>query len=78
MSAEAYVIGVLQGQIKGPTLSFQLREGFRVFGVVADYLGHDPESLGYAALIEWLNPTIATPADSAARDPKWDAIPGTV
>jgi len=73
MSAEEYVLRVLQGRIKGPTLSFQLREGFRVFGVVQGYLSHDPESLGWAALIEWLNPAVARPVDSAERDPKWDA-----
>jgi ribosomal protein S18 acetylase RimI-like enzyme len=72
MSAEEYVLNVLRGTIKGPTLSFQLREGFRVFGVVQGYLAHDPESLGWAALIEWLNPAVATPDDSAHRDPKWD------
>lgn len=73
MTAEEYVIRVIQGRIKGPTLSFQLREGFRVFGVVQGYLAHDPESLGWAALIEWLNPDVATPADEARRDPRWDA-----
>ncbi len=72
LTAEEYVIGVLAGRLKDPTLSFQLREGFRVFAVVADYLKNDPESLGYAALIEWLNPDIATPADNASRDTRWD------
>jgi ribosomal protein S18 acetylase RimI-like enzyme len=72
MSAEAYVLAVLRGEIKDPTLSFQLREGFRVFGIVEAYLGYDPDSLGFAALIEWLNPEVATPADSAHRDRKWD------
>lgn len=76
MTAEEYVLRVLHGEIKGPTLSFQIREGFRVFGVVPDYLQHDPASLGWAALIEWLNPAVATPADSATRDPKWDVGPG--
>lgn len=75
LTAEAYVLGVIQGRIKGPTLSFQLREGFRVFGVVQGYLAHDPESLGWAALIEWLNPAVATPEDVARRDLKWDAGP---
>jgi len=72
MSAEEYVLGVVRGRIKGPTLSFQLREGFHVFDVVQGYLAHDPESLGWAALIEWLNPAVATAEDVARRDPKWD------
>lgn len=72
MSAEEYVIAVLQGRLKDPTLSFQLREGFRVFDVVSGYLINDPESLGYAALIEWLNPEVATPEDFAGRDPRFN------
>ncbi len=59
MSADDYVRRVAQGEIWDPTLSFQIRRGFRVIGVVPDYLHRDPESLGYAALIEWLNPDVA-------------------
>lgn len=74
LTAAEYVLAVIRGDLRDPTLSFQLREGFRVFDVVEGYLAYDPESLGFAALIEWLNPEVATPADSARRDPKWDAI----
>lgn len=56
MTPEAYVKAVVAGEIGDPTLSFQLRQGFRVLAVVPNYLRHDPESLGFAAVIEWLNP----------------------
>jgi GNAT superfamily N-acetyltransferase len=56
MSAHEYVARVERGELSDPTLSFQLRRGFRVLAVVSGYLRYDPESLGYAALIEWLNP----------------------
>ena len=39
--------------------SFQLSQGFRVIGVVAGYLAHDPDSLGHAAVIEWVNEVVA-------------------
>jgi hypothetical protein len=68
MSAEQYVRAVVDGRLKGPTLSFQLREGFRVFDVVSGYLNYDPESLGWAALIEWLNPAVAKPAHYDAQN----------
>jgi ribosomal protein S18 acetylase RimI-like enzyme len=68
MSAEEYVSKVVAGKLKGPTLSFQLREGFHVIDVVHGYLRNDPESEGWAAVIEWLNPEIAQPQDYAARD----------
>ncbi|HSA91748.1 MAG TPA: GNAT family N-acetyltransferase [Terriglobales bacterium] len=78
MSAEDYVIRILQGKLRDPTLSFQLKEGFEVLGVVAGYLQHDPESLGYAAVIEWLNPLVARPEDSQGRDPRfWNPDSGT-
>lgn len=63
MSAEAYVVEVVRRRRRDPTLSFQLHRGFAVIGVVGGYLRRDPESLGWAAVIEWLNPAIATEAD---------------
>jgi GNAT superfamily N-acetyltransferase len=67
MSAEEYVIKVVNGQLRGPTLSFQLKHGFHVLTVVPGYLRHDPESLGYAAVIEWINELVAKPQDYAGR-----------
>jgi hypothetical protein len=66
MTAVDYVIRVVNGEIGDPTLSFQLRQGFHVVAVVNNYLRHDPESVGYAAVIEWLNPRVAGPGDYAA------------
>jgi hypothetical protein len=43
-------------RVSDPTLAFQLGQGFRVLGVVPHYLEAGPESLGFAAVIEWLNP----------------------
>jgi predicted amidohydrolase/GNAT superfamily N-acetyltransferase len=56
LTPEQYVAEVTARRIWDPTLSFQLNRGFRVVGVVSNYLRHDPESLGYAAIIEWANP----------------------
>jgi GNAT superfamily N-acetyltransferase len=68
MSAEEYTIKVINGELSDPTLSFQLKQGFRVLFVVADYFEEgDPESLGYAAIIEWINHQVATRRDTAGR-----------
>lgn len=75
MSAQEYVIKVVRKELRDPTLSFQLREGFDVVRVVSGYLEHDPESLGCAAVIEWLNPLLARPEDSAKRDPRYARLP---
>lgn len=68
LTPEAYVREVVCGNLVDPTLTFQLRQGFHVLAVVQSYLRNDPESLGYAAVIEWLNPAVATKQDyEAAR-----------
>ncbi len=60
MSAEDYVMNIVRGKIKDRTLSFQLKRGFHVLKVISNYLRHDPESLGFAAVIEWINPKEAS------------------
>jgi GNAT superfamily N-acetyltransferase len=67
MTAEKYVDCVVRGEIGDPTLSFQLKHGFEVVGVVSGYLHSDPESLGYAAVIEWLNPKVMPAGDTAPQ-----------
>jgi len=69
MGAEEYVRRVVRGSIADPTLSFQIRQGFRVLTVVDNYLGHDPESLGHAAVIEWINVQVAKPEDYGGLSP---------
>lgn len=71
MSAEEYVIKVIKGELGDPTLSFQLKCGFHVIAVVSNYLRHDPESLGDAAVIEWINAAVAKPEDYFGRDAKY-------
>jgi GNAT superfamily N-acetyltransferase len=58
LSPQQYVDRVVAGEIRDPTLSFQLHRGFRVLAIVPNYLRQDDESLGHAAVIEWLNPEI--------------------
>lgn len=56
LTPERYVEKVVEDEIRDPTLTFQLHRGFTVLAVVSGYLANDPESLGYAAVIEKLNP----------------------
>ena len=71
MGPEEYVLAVIRREISDPTLSFQLKHGFQVIGVVSGYLRHDPESLGNAAIIEWINAKVAKPEDYRDRDPRF-------
>ena len=67
LQPEDYVVDVVEGVVHDPTLSFQLKEGFHVLAVVPHYLTDDPESLGFAAVIEWLNPELIRPEHVAGR-----------
>lgn len=63
MTVEDYVQRVVDGELQDPTLTFQLKRGFKVLGVVHGYMRHDPMSMGYAAVIEFLNDDVAAPDD---------------
>lgn len=54
-SPQEYAQRVAAGEIRDLVLSFQLREGFVLRGVMPNYL-HDQRSRNHASLIEWLNP----------------------
>lgn len=55
-SVEEYVQKVLNKEVRDTVLSFQIRNGFEVLGVLKDYLPLDKESKGYAAHLIWRNP----------------------
>jgi GNAT superfamily N-acetyltransferase len=67
MSAPDYVVAVVHGQIVDHTLSFHLHEQFHIMAVIPHYLSDDSETLGYAALVEWLNPDTIRPEHYADR-----------
>lgn len=71
MTPEMYTEKVVKGELSDPTLSFQLGRGFEVLGVARDYLRHDPQSFGHAAVIEWINPAVAKPEDYGHGDPRY-------
>ncbi len=55
MTPEEYAERVVAGEMRDLVLSFQIREGFVLRGVMPHYL-RDARSHNYASLIEWLNP----------------------
>lgn len=71
LSVEEYTRRVVRGELGDPTLSFQLKQGFTVLAVVSNYLRYDPESLGHAAVIEWLNEELAGEEDRTASRSKF-------
>lgn len=55
LSVEDYMAKVIAGELFDPTLSVQLRRGFKVHGIIQDYVD-DPSCDGKAAFIVWPNP----------------------
>lgn len=57
-TVENYIDQVIHKKIKDPVLSFQLRNGFEIIGVIPNYLDDDTQSLNYAAHMVWYNPKV--------------------
>ena len=55
---EEYLEAVKSKKIKDPTISFQIKNGFRPMSVLKEYLPSDSDSAGYAILMRWDNPLI--------------------
>jgi len=69
-SPERYVELVKAKKLRDQVLSFQLRQGFEVIGILKDYLPLDHESMGYATHMIWKSPEYAdveSPKQTATR-----------
>ena len=64
MSAMEYVEAVARGELVDPTLTPQIKNGFEVLGVVADYVEDDTTD-NWASFIVWFNPNV--PRDAVGR-----------
>lgn len=76
-SPQAYVEAVQAARVRDNTLSFQLRNGFELVGVLESYLPSDKESLGYAAHLAWRNPGQAEHPELAAAQTRGE-LPDSV
>jgi predicted amidohydrolase/ribosomal protein S18 acetylase RimI-like enzyme len=73
LSPEQYVRKVELGELTDVVLSFQLREGFVVRGVLRNYV-RDARSRNVAILIEWLNPDHIAARQTGARKVRVAAV----
>ncbi len=55
MSAREYVEAVEEKSLIDPVLTAQTANGFRLLGLIPDYLPSDSDSCGYATFLEWRN-----------------------
>lgn len=73
LTPEQYARKVELGEIADLVLSFQLREGFVVRGVLRNYV-RDPRSRNTAILVEWLNPEHRAERQAGARKVRVAAV----
>jgi GNAT superfamily N-acetyltransferase len=57
MPIEVYLHEVIRGERFDPVLSIQLKRGYRIYGVIPEYLD-DPSCANYGILIVWRNPNL--------------------
>jgi GNAT superfamily N-acetyltransferase len=67
LPADEYVREVVDGTRIDPVLSAHLKDGWQVVKPIHGYLQHDPESAGWAAVIQWVNPVCPPPPEFSLR-----------
>ena len=75
ISSERYVREVVAGVRTDPVLTAHLKDGWQVVRAIHGYLQHDPESAGWAAVIQWINPDCPPPAGEQLRGSSTTARP---
>ena len=63
MTTDEYVAAVLRGDVIDPVLTAHLKDGWIPVRPIKGYLQHDEESLGWAEVIQWINPDCPPPVE---------------
>ncbi|MFO0785576.1 MAG: GNAT family N-acetyltransferase [Phycisphaerales bacterium] len=67
-----YVSDVIAGKLFDPVLSIHIKDGWSPVRPIHGYLQHDPESAGWAEIIQWVNPDHPPPPGAALGDSRLD------
>jgi len=67
MGVEQYVDAVIRGELFDPVLSLHLKDGWTAVRPIHGYLQHDEDSVGWAAVIQWINPDCPPPPEFDLR-----------
>jgi hypothetical protein len=63
MAIDDYVAAVLSGKLFDPVLSIHIKDGWTAIRPIHGYLQHDPDSAGWAEVIQWVNPECPPPPE---------------
>jgi predicted amidohydrolase/GNAT superfamily N-acetyltransferase len=77
-SPDAYIEEVRQNRQRDPVLSFQMRNGFEILGLLPDYLPEDKDSLGYGVHLLWRNPNAPDEREEKRAKRYGGRLPDTV
>ena len=67
MTVEQYVEAVLNGKLFDPVLNVHLKDGWTAVRPIHGYLQHDEDSVGWAVVIQWINPECPPPPEFDLR-----------
>ncbi len=75
---DAYLEEVKSNRLRDPVLTFQMRNGFEVLGLLPRYLPEDKESEGYAVHLVWRNPNAPNEKEEQHAKSYGGRLPDTV
>lgn len=75
---DAYLEEVKANRLRDPVLTFQMRNGFEVLGLLPRYLPEDKESEGYAVHLVWRNPNAPDEKEEQRAKSYGGRLPDTV
>lgn len=64
MGPDDYIGRVRSAELVDPVLTAHLHDGWDAITAIRGYLPHDEESAGWAAVIQWVNPSAPPPASA--------------
>jgi hypothetical protein len=67
LSVVDYVKAVVAGKLFDPVLSIHIKDGWSVVKPIHGYLQHDEDSVGWAVVIQWINPACPPPPEFDLR-----------
>jgi predicted amidohydrolase/GNAT superfamily N-acetyltransferase len=75
LSPEDYIKAVEEKSVRDPVISFQLRNGFEILGVLKNYMPGDTQSKGHAVHMLWKNPEIRQEETKEKGEPGYSYKP---
>lgn len=77
-TVEAYLELIKQGKQTDPVISFQLRNGFEIIGIIPRYMTGDVQSMNYGIHLMWRNPHVVQEAEGHRKKQYGNRLPDTV